>query len=102
GVERLELRVRVRRDVRDAVAAPDAERLQRRRPPIASIEKLRVRQAQRPVDEGFAVGIQRARPAGEVERSQGGIHVNADWGCRVADYPQSTGKSAINPQSTIC
>ncbi len=68
GVERLELRVGVRRDVRDAVAARDAERLQRRRPAVAPIEELRVGEPQRAVDERLALRVQRARAPRELQR----------------------------------
>ena len=54
-VERLELRVRVGRDVGDAIALLDAEALQRRRPAIAAIEELAVGPALRAVNDAFAV-----------------------------------------------
>src|ERR687888_1202339 len=76
GVERFELRVRVRRDVRHTVAGADAEPLQRRRPPVAALEELGIGQPQIAVDERLAVRIQRARPARELERRQGYEHKN--------------------------
>ena len=65
GVKRLELRVRVRRDVGDAIARLDAERLQRGGPPVAAIEELRVGKPQVAVDDRFAIGVQRAGRGGQ-------------------------------------
>ena len=56
GVVRFQLRVRVRRDVGDAVALPHAQRLQRRRPAVAAIEELLIGEPQFAVDDGLAVG----------------------------------------------
>jgi len=77
--------VRVRRDVSHAIALPHAERLQRRRPAIASIEQLRVGEAKRAVDDRLAIGIQRARAPGKLERCQGYFHGIADLGLRIAE-----------------
>ena len=48
GIERFQLGVGVRRDVGHAVALLHTERLQRRRPTIATVEKLLVGQPQSP------------------------------------------------------
>jgi hypothetical protein len=78
GVKRLELCMRIRRDVRDAIAGLDAERLQRHRPPIATIEELRVGEPQVAVHDRFTVWVQSACASGEVERGEGYFHDIAD------------------------
>src|SRR5205823_13882734 len=57
-IERLELRMRIRRDVDDAVALLDTERLQRGRPAIAALEEVAVREALVAVDDSLARRIQ--------------------------------------------
>ena len=75
GVERLELRVGVGRDVRDAIALLDAELLgHRRRPAIAAVAELLVGQPQVAVDQRFVVGIEAPRPAHEVEGGEWSLH----------------------------
>ena len=74
GVERLELRVRVRRDVRHPVAWLHAEPLQRRRPAVAAIEELRVGQPQVAIDHRLASGVQPARAASELQRREWRFH----------------------------
>src|SRR5206468_9150612 len=74
-VKRFQLRVRVRRDVGHAVASRYAQLLQRRGPPIAPLEELRVRKPQRAVHDRLAVRIQRARPSRELKWSKRYFHV---------------------------
>src|SRR5206468_11036304 len=73
-VERLQLRVRVRRDVGDAIARLDAEPLQRGRPPIAPVEELLVAEMQAAVDDRFAAPVERPRPACEFQRREWDFH----------------------------
>src|SRR5206468_3300949 len=73
-VERLQLRVRVRRDVGDAIARLDAEALQRRGPPVAAVEELLVAETQAAIDDGFAVPVQGPRPARELQRREWDFH----------------------------
>ena len=75
GVKRLELLVRVRRDVRDTVPLLDAHRLQGRGPPVAAREELFVGQPQVAIDHPFAIAIQLACPSRELERCQRGLHL---------------------------
>lgn len=70
-VEGLELRMRVGRDVRDAVAGGDAQLLQRRRPFVAALEELRVRQTERAVDDRLALGVQAACATRKLEGREG-------------------------------
>jgi len=58
--------VRVRRDIGDPVAFLDPKALQRRRPSIASVEKLFIRQPQVAVDDSLAAAIQLAGTAPEL------------------------------------
>src|SRR5438046_1118733 len=73
-VKRLELRVRVGRDVRDPVALTDAQRLERGRPAIATLEELGVGPAFMAVDERLPVRVQPSRAPHEVEWRQRHIH----------------------------
>ena len=57
GVERFELRVCIRRNIRDAVALFDSEPLQRRRPAVHAVEELLVSQAELTVDDGFTIAV---------------------------------------------
>src|SRR5207253_3608405 len=54
GIVCLEMSVRIRRDVRDAIAFSDSHRLQYRRPAIATLEELAIREPQLSVDHSFA------------------------------------------------
>ena len=65
--------MRIRRDVDDAIALLDAERLQRGRPAIAALEEVAVREALRAVDNGLARRIQATRAPGELERGKGNL-----------------------------
>jgi hypothetical protein len=47
----------VGRDIGDAIAGLDAELLQHRRPAVAALEELRVREALRAIYDSLAVGI---------------------------------------------
>ena len=73
-VERLELRVRIRRDVGHAVALRDAEPLEGGGPPVAAREELGVREPRRPVNHRLSIGVQRAGPAQELQRREGRLH----------------------------
>ena len=72
-VERLELRVRIRRDVDDAVALLDTECLQRGGPAIAALEEVAVREALVAVDDSLARRIQATRAPGKLERGKGNL-----------------------------
>ena len=74
AVERLQVGGGVRRDVRDAVALPDAQPLQRRGPAVAALAELRVGAAHLAVDHGLALRVQGAGPAHELERRECGFH----------------------------
>src|SRR5262249_45405394 len=73
-VEGLQLRVRVRRDVSDAIALRDAKLLKRAGPSVASIEKLAIRPALIAVDDAFAVGVELSRAPHELQRSERDFH----------------------------
>ena len=66
--------MRVGRDVRDPVAACDAQILEGARPAIASLKERLVGQAARAVDDRFAAGVEPPRAAGELERGERGFH----------------------------
>ena len=68
GVELLEHRMRIGRDDDHPVTGAHAEALQRRRPAIAALEELRIRQAQRAINDGFALRVQQPRAARELQR----------------------------------
>src|SRR5205814_2525365 len=74
GVERLELRVRVRRDVHDAIALPDAERVQRGRPAIAAVEEALVGEALLAVNDGLARRIEAPGAPRELQRGKWDFH----------------------------
>ena len=74
GIERLELRVGIRREVGDAVALPHPQALQRGRPAIAAVKELPVGEPDRPVDDGLAVRVEGARPTLKLERCQRRLH----------------------------
>ena len=74
GVERLELRVRVRRDVGHAVAPGHAEPLEGGRPAVAAREELRVGEPGRAVHDRLAIRIQGAGAAQELQRGEGRLH----------------------------
>jgi hypothetical protein len=63
--------MRIRRDVDDAVALLDTERLQRGRPAIAALEEVAVREALGAVDDGLARRVQATSAPGELERGKG-------------------------------
>ena len=73
-IKGLEPGVRVGRDVGHAIAGRNAEPAQRGRPPVAPLEELPVGEPQVAVHDRFAIRIERARPAGELEGSQGYFH----------------------------
>jgi len=60
--------VRVRRDVDDAIALADAERLQPGRPAIAALEKALVGEALAAIDDRLTRGIQAACAPREFQR----------------------------------
>jgi len=74
GVERLELGVRVGRDVGDTIAGAHAELLQRGRPAVAALEELTVREAQVPVDDGLTFRVEPARAPRELEGREREFH----------------------------
>ena len=74
GVKRFELRVRVRSDIRDAIAFTNAESLQYRSEAVAAIEELLVRQARAFVDDREPFGIEAACSTHEFEWRQGNVH----------------------------
>jgi hypothetical protein len=65
--------VRIRRNVDDAVARLDTERLQRGRPAIAALEEVAVRKALVAIDDGLARRIQATRAPGKLERCKGNL-----------------------------
>src|SRR5207249_4810885 len=74
GVERLEHRVRVWRDVGDAIAGTDGKALQRAGPSVAPIEELLIGVAVRAVDDRFMMRIEAPGAARELERREGNFH----------------------------
>ena len=99
GVERLELLVRVRRDVGDTVALLHAHPLQGRRPAVAAIEELLVGEAQVAVDDGLAV---RRTASATVARTR---VVSAGSPCGLLPYELSIrAKSAVlmPPTNALC
>ncbi len=92
-IERFELRVGVRCDVGDPVALADPKPLQRRRPFVGACSELLVGQPQVAVDHGFAVGVEVASAAHEVERRERGAHGAglrrmSALGCRLGRRPR--------------
>src|SRR5262245_7280365 len=75
GVERLEMSVRVRRDVRDAIATPDAEPLERARPSVAASEEALVGQPKGAINDGFALRMQLTRAPREIDGGERNYHV---------------------------
>ena len=73
-MEGLELRMGIGRDVGDPVSLADPEPLKRRRPPIATRQKLPVRKPQVTVDDGFAIRIEPPGAARVLDGSQWGFH----------------------------
>ena len=63
--------MRVGRDIRDAIAALDAELLQRLRPLVASDEDVFIRQANSSIDNGFPRSIQAPRSSCELQGREG-------------------------------
>jgi hypothetical protein len=74
GVEGLELRMRVRGDVRHPIALPHAESLQPARPAIATREELLVGEPKGAVHDPFPVRVQAAGAASELDRCERGFH----------------------------
>ena len=68
GVERFQLRVGVGRNVGDAIAASDPERLQRGGPAIHPREELAVGPSSHPVYDRLAIVIEPPRAMHELER----------------------------------
>jgi hypothetical protein len=73
-VERGQLGVRVRGDRGHPVTGPDAEALQRRRPPVAAVEELFVAEPQVAVQHGQPAAVQPPGAAGEIEGGQRRFH----------------------------
>src|SRR4029077_3629920 len=76
GVERLELRMSIGREIGDTVAHATSEPLQDRRPAIASIEELGVAPARLTIDHRDLFRINFARAASEFEWRQRRFHVS--------------------------
>ena len=85
GIERLELRMGIGRDIGDAVAGLDPHLLQRGGPAIAAVKELRVGQPEIAVDDSFPVGIEPARASRKFHWRQGDFHwgrpPSATFGC---------------------
>jgi hypothetical protein len=78
GIERLELRVGIRRDVGDAVARADAHFLQHAGPAVAAVAERVVGPALRAVHHGFAAAMQAPRAPQKFQRSQRHFHSARD------------------------
>ena len=114
GVVGFEMRVRIGGDVGDAIALPDAHRLQGRRPAVAALEELRVGQSQVAIDDGLAVGIEPTGASREFHRRQRDFHWTAPPGhfrsfnerpCRLGLLSAYLSKSPLlaqNPPSGPC
>ena len=90
GVERFEHRVRIRRDIGNAIAGRHPEALQRAGPTIAAIEKLLVGEAGQAVDHGLTVSVKPAGSARELQRRQWNFHGAGDSTSRgLRSYPIS-------------
>src|SRR5207237_9162062 len=74
GVERLQLRMSIGREIGDAVARANPKLLQDRRPTIAPIEKLSVAPARLTIDHRDALRIKFTRAASEFERRERRFH----------------------------
>ena len=85
-VERLQLRVGVRRDGGDAVPLLHAERCQRGGPAVAPVEELLVGEPQVTIDDGFAPAMQATGAAGELKRRQRCFHNSASCALRRANF----------------
>src|SRR5262249_51517382 len=96
----LELRVRVGRDVGDAVAVADAELpLQDVGPAVAAVEELAVREPQIPIYHGLARAIQPPRAAGELHRRQRKFHEISPGGiCAVSIANSATCRECCSPR----
>ena len=73
-IVRFQVGVGVRGDVGHPIALADSEGLQRRRPAIAAVEELRIRQSQFPIDDRFALGVEPACASSELHGGQGDFH----------------------------
>jgi hypothetical protein len=71
GVERLELGMGVRRDVRHPVILLHTEVLQRRRPTVGAVEEFAVSQAQVTIHDSLALRVEAAGSASELQGTQG-------------------------------
>src|SRR5438552_13281792 len=74
GVERLQLRMSIGREIGDTIARANSEPLQNRRPAIAPIEELGVVPARLAIDHSDALRIKFARPAGKFEWRERRFH----------------------------
>src|SRR5206468_10546815 len=77
GVERLQLRMSIAREIGDTIARANAESLQDRRPAIAPIEKLGVAPARFAIDHGDLFRIKFPRAASEFEWRQRRFHISS-------------------------
>src|SRR5262249_33180740 len=77
-IERLELGMGIGRDISHAVGLRNSEVLQDPRPPIATIKKLFVTQAQLSIDYGFTVSVKLARTPRKFNRRQRSFHKDRD------------------------
>ena len=96
GVERLKLRMRVGRDIGDAVARLDPHLLQRGGPAIAAVKELRIGEPEIAVDDSFPVGIEPARASRKFHWRQGDFH----WATSFSDvwvYCASRKLRALRP-----
>jgi len=74
-VERLELGMRVGRDVGDPIALADPEPGEGGRPPVAPVEESLVGEAEVLVHHRLPVPVQPSRPPGELERGKRHLHL---------------------------
>src|SRR5262249_29480894 len=65
-VVRLQVGVRVRCDIGNSIPLLASERLERRRPPVAAVDKLRVCQTQIPIHYSFTIPVEPARTPSEI------------------------------------
>ena len=94
GVEGFELRRDVGGDVGDAVARADAELLQGGGPAVAPVEELAIGAARGAINEGFAVGVELAGAAGEIEGSEWCFHgIYGGWGFGIRKRLPARGRS---------
>src|SRR5213078_3412512 len=77
-VERLQLRMAIRREICDAIARANSQPLQNRRPTIAPIEKLGVAPTRLTIDHRDLFRINFPRAASELEWRQRRFHVSTN------------------------